>query len=93
MIKMSIFAFIFEMMGIRVVLQSESPQQKIDNYRKRRILMYSVVSIHTLCIIFIEFYNWFYFIELDKCIKYGATGIIYQSIKFVVLIIDLIMLH
>jgi hypothetical protein len=61
--------------------------------RKRRIIMYSVVSIHTLCILFIEYYNWRYYIDKDKCIKYGISGIIYQSIKFIVLIIDLIMLY
>lgn len=55
--------------------------------------MYSVIIIHTLCIVFIEVYNWIYFIEQDKCIKYGGTGLIYQSIKFIVLIIDLLMLH
>jgi hypothetical protein len=55
--------------------------------------MISVVTIHTLCISFIEFYNWRYYIEEDKCIKYGGTGLIYQSIKFIVLIIDLIMIH
>lgn len=49
--------------------------------------------IHTLCILFIEFYNWEYFIGQDKCIKYGGTGIIYQSIKFIVLVIDIFMLH
>lgn len=51
------------------------------------------MTIHTLCIMFIEFYNWEYFIGQDKCIKYGGTGVIYQSIKFIVLLIDLIMLH
>ena len=55
--------------------------------------MYSVVSIHTLCIIFIEYYNWKYYIDKDKCIKDGIPGIIYQAIKFIVLIIDLIMLY
>lgn len=55
--------------------------------------MYSVITIHTLCIVFIEIYNWIYFIDQDKCIKYGSTGIIYQSIKFIVLTIDLLMVH
>jgi hypothetical protein len=55
--------------------------------------MYTVVTIHTLCISFIEYYNWRYYIEEDKCIKYGGTGLIYQSVKVIVLIIDLIMLH
>jgi len=64
----------------------------MQEQRKRRILMYSVVSIHTLCILFIEYYNWKYYIDQDKSIKYGIPGIIYQSIKFIVLIIDLIML-
>ncbi len=55
--------------------------------------MITVVTIHTLCISFIEYYNWRYYIDQDKCIKYGGTGLIYQSIKFIVLIIDLIMIH
>jgi hypothetical protein len=55
--------------------------------------MYTVVTIHTLCISFIEYYNWRYYIDEDKCIKYGGTGLIYQSVKVIVLIIDLIMLH
>ncbi len=93
MIKMSIYVFIFDMMSIKVVLQSESPQQLIENHRKRRVIMFTVIFTHTLCIIMIEVYNWIYFIEKDKCIKYGGTGLIYQSIKFVVLVIDLLMVY
>jgi hypothetical protein len=55
--------------------------------------MYSVISIHTICILFIEFYNWKYFIIQEKNIKYGGTGMIYQAIKFIVLVIDIIMLN
>jgi hypothetical protein len=54
--------------------------------------MYSVISIHSICILFIEFYNWKYFIIQEKNIKYGGTGMIYQAIKFIVLVIDIIML-
>jgi hypothetical protein len=93
LIKMSIFVFIFEMMKIRVILSSETPDIAVRNHKRRRIIMYSVISVHTLCILFIEIYNWLYFIEKNKCIKYGVTGLIYQSIKFIVLIIDLLMVH
>ena len=55
--------------------------------------MYSVISIHSICILFIEFYNWKYFIIQEKNIKYGGTGMIYQAIKFIVLVIDIIMLN
>ncbi len=93
LIKMSIFVFIFEMMKIRVVLSSESPEITISGHKKRKIIMYSVIIVHTCCILFIEIYNWIYFIEKNKCVKYGITGWIYQSIKFLVLIIDLIMVY
>ena len=81
------------MVGIKFLLESESPLLKIKNERKLRIIMYTVVTIHTLCISFILYYNWRYYIEQDKCIKYEGTGIIYQSVKFIVLIIDLMMVH
>ncbi len=55
--------------------------------------MYSVLSLHTLCIIVIEVYNWFYLIELYKDIKYGTLGILYQGVKVIVMILDLIMLY
>jgi hypothetical protein len=66
MIKMSIYAFIFEMMSVRVVLESESPQMKKKKNRIRKIIMYSVIIIHTVCIILIETYNWFYLVKADK---------------------------
>jgi len=64
-------------MSVRVVLESESPQQKKRKNLIRQIIMHSVIVIHTACIIFIEIYNWKYYINQDKEIKYGGTGIIY----------------
>jgi hypothetical protein len=55
--------------------------------------MYTVISVHTLCIVFIEVYNYIYYINLDKCIKYGFAGLVYQAIKFLVLTIDLLMVY
>ncbi len=55
--------------------------------------MYTVFSLHTLCIIVIEIYNWFYLIELYTNIKYGTLGILYQAVKVIVMILDIIMLY
>lgn len=55
--------------------------------------MYSVIITHTVCIIFIEIYNWFYLVKADKQIKKSTLGAIYQVIKFVVLFIDILMVY